>query len=225
MHSPASVFGMETVGDRVKAEREHRGWTQSELARRVVRAGFATMSQGGIAQIERRGDTEPKSIVQLASALGVSVRWLQTGKGDKRAGAPFITLDEADSILVPVRSFVGAGDEIFPIDEDSPIDRVAAPPGMIDAEATEVRGRSMLPLYHHGDLLFHHRIESDPTRFRDEVVIAQVKNGKRYVKLLATGTRRGRFNLVSINPTFAPLENQILDWVGAIEWVQKRRRG
>ena len=34
---------------------------------------IAAMTQGGIAQIERRGETEPKSIVQLAQALGVSL--------------------------------------------------------------------------------------------------------------------------------------------------------
>ncbi|MCX7366739.1 MAG: hypothetical protein NTV97_33670 [Alphaproteobacteria bacterium] len=132
---------------------------------------------------------------------------------------------EADMIaLVPVRSFVGAGDEITPIDGDEPIDWVQAPPGMEEAEATEVRGRSMIPLYHDRDLLFHRRMETDPARFRDEVVVAQVKNGKRYVKLLQPGTRRGRFRLVSINPSFAPLEDQQLDWIGPIEWVHKRRR-
>ena len=77
---------MSTLGERVKAEREARGWSQAELARRVTRAGY-TITQGGIAQIERRGNTEPKSIVQLAQALGLSVHWLQTHRGDKHEGA------------------------------------------------------------------------------------------------------------------------------------------
>lgn len=126
--------------------------------------------------------------------------------------------------LVPVRSFVGAGEEIFPIEGDEPIDRVPAPPGMKEAEATEVRGRSMIPLYHNGDLLFHRRIESDPARYKDEVVVAQVQNGKRYVKLILPGTKKGLFHLVSVNPAFAPLEDQKLAWVGPIEWVHKKRR-
>lgn len=77
---------MTTLGERVKGEREAKGWSQAELARRVTRAGYS-ITQGGIAQIERRGETEPKSIVQLAQALGVSVTWLQSQKGD-RLGPP-----------------------------------------------------------------------------------------------------------------------------------------
>ena len=63
---------MTTLGERVKAERRAKGWSQAELARRVTKAGYS-ITQGGIAQIERRGETEPKSIVQLAQALGLSV--------------------------------------------------------------------------------------------------------------------------------------------------------
>ena len=77
---------MTTLGERVKAERKANGWSQAELARRVTRAGYS-ITQGGIAQIERRGDTEPKSIVQLAQALQLSVNWLQSNRGDKTLGA------------------------------------------------------------------------------------------------------------------------------------------
>src|SRR5690349_14131644 len=81
----ASIAVMTNIGERVKGEREAKGWSQAELARRVTRAGYS-ITQGGIAQIERRGDTEPKSIVQLAQALGVSVTWLQSSRGDKTRG-------------------------------------------------------------------------------------------------------------------------------------------
>src|SRR4029453_13101108 len=78
----ASIAVMSTLGERVKVERKAKGWSQAELARRVTRAGYS-ITQGGIAQIERRGDTEPKSIVQLAQALGLSVTWLQANRGDR----------------------------------------------------------------------------------------------------------------------------------------------
>ena len=76
---------MTTLGERVKTERKAKGWSQAELARRVTRAGYS-ITQGGIAQIERRGETEPKSIVQLAQALGLSVNWLQSTRGERTAG-------------------------------------------------------------------------------------------------------------------------------------------
>ena len=73
---------MTTLGERVKTERRAKGWSQAELAQRVTKAGYQ-ITQGGIAQIERRGETEPKSIVQLAQALGVSVTWLQSTHGER----------------------------------------------------------------------------------------------------------------------------------------------
>lgn len=128
-------------------------------------------------------------------------------------------------IMVPLRSYVGAGDEIMMIPaDDPPLDFVQAPPGMRGAEATEVRGVSMVPLFHEGDLLFHRRLESDPLRYRNEALVVQVKNGKRYVKLVLPGTRKGRYHLTSINPAFPPIEDQAVDWFGPIEWVHKRRR-
>ena len=81
---------MTTLGERVKTERRAKGWSQAELARRVTKAGYS-ITQGGIAQIERRGETEPKSIVQLAQALGLSVNWLQSTRGEKTAG---VTADD-----------------------------------------------------------------------------------------------------------------------------------
>jgi hypothetical protein len=128
-------------------------------------------------------------------------------------------------IMVPLRSYVGAGEEIIILKaDDPPIDFVQAPPGMREAEATEVRGLSMVPLFHDGDLLFHRRLEADPLRYRNEALVVQVKNGKRYVKLVLPGTRKGRYHLTSVNPAFPPIEDQVVEWVGLIEWVHKRRR-
>ena len=93
---------MSTLGERVKSERESRGWSQVELSQRVTRAGYK-MTQGGIAQIERRGETEPKSIVQLAQALGVSVTWLQTNRGDKQRKAEVVEDPTQLGLLGPVR--------------------------------------------------------------------------------------------------------------------------
>src|SRR5918993_2945926 len=100
----ASIAVMTNLGERVKAERRAKGWSQAELARRVTRAGYS-ITQGGIAQIERRGDTEPKSIVQLAQALQVSVNWLQSVRGDKTAG---VSADDEQLSMLPSGGRAGA---------------------------------------------------------------------------------------------------------------------
>lgn len=161
------------------------------------------------------GDSESlsdRTYALLARAAHVSVGKL---RGDE---AP------PEAAEVPVRSYVGAGDEILPVEGDAPIEYVPAPPGMEECEATEVRGVSMQPLYHHGDLLFHRRIDAEPARYRNEVVVVQVRNGKRLVKLLQAGSKKGLYTLVSLNPSFAPMPDQKISWIGPIEWVQKRRR-
>src|SRR5215212_1732876 len=88
---------MTTVGERVKAERRAKGWSQAELGGGGSKAGYS-ITQGGIAQIERRGETEPKSIVQLAQALGLSVNWLQSTRGDKTAG---VSPDDEQLSMLP----------------------------------------------------------------------------------------------------------------------------
>lgn len=74
-----------------------------------------------------------------------------------------------------------------------------------------------------GDLLFHRRMAIDPIRLRDEIAVMQTKNRKRYVKQILPGSRKNHFHLVSINPLFPLIENQILVWVSPILWVRKRQ--
>jgi phage repressor protein C with HTH and peptisase S24 domain len=247
---------MDTMGERVAAERENKGWSQVELAAEVTRRGYK-IRQSAIGNIESGRTKNPKCVVQLAAALDVNAPWLQFRRGPKtaRSSAPDASrhqraIEEMRSVpesqaiapppkrqrerdirrqldseaLVPVRSYVGAGDEIFPIEGDAPIDWVPAPPGMEAAEATEVRGNSMRPLYHDGDLLFHSRLNTDFAAYQGEAVVAQVKGGKRLVKLLQTGSKRGRYTLESVNPAYDHLTDQQLDWIGPIEWVHKRWR-
>lgn len=131
---------------------------------------------------------------------------------------------------IPVRSYVGAGDEIVSLaDDEEPIDWTAGWHGLEDAEATQVRGQSMMPLYRDGDLLFHKRMTIDPLLLRDEVCVMQTKSRKRYVKMIQPGSKRGTFRLVSFNPLFPPIEDQVLAWVSPIlamrrgRWATRRR--
>ena len=58
------------LGDRVKAAREPRGWSQRALAEAITSAGFP-ISQGGIDKIEKRNSTRPRCWPELSKVLGL----------------------------------------------------------------------------------------------------------------------------------------------------------
>jgi phage repressor protein C with HTH and peptisase S24 domain len=198
---------MSTLGERVKTERKAKGWSQAELARRVTRAGYS-ITQGGIAQIERRGDTEPKSIVQLAQALGLSVNWLQSIRGDKTA-RPMADDDDAQLGLAepggrrrrqgegsgaaqrsvtgrpPLQVFASAqgGNEGAMILSNEPVSWIPRDPrleGVADAYGCFVSGDSMEPAYERGNLLLVHP-SADISPGDDCVFLRETADGTRYV--------------------------------------------
>ncbi len=190
---------MSTLGERVKEERRARGWSQAELARRVTKAGYQ-ITQGGIAQIERRGETEPKSIVQLAQALGVSVTWLQSSRGDRTAG---VTADDLQLSMLPSTGRAGTrspappeprqqlqvfasaqgGDEGAMTLSNEPVawlPRDARLEGVEAAYGCFVSGDSMEPAYEKGNiLLVNPRAPVNPGD--DVVFMREDKGGTRYV--------------------------------------------
>jgi transcriptional regulator with XRE-family HTH domain len=70
---------MKTLGDRIREERENKGWSQTELGKRVG-VGKSSVSQW------ENGTTKKMdglNMVLAAKALGLSADWLATGKGNK----------------------------------------------------------------------------------------------------------------------------------------------
>lgn len=131
--------------------------------------------------------------------------------------------DTMQEIHLPLISYVGAGDEIVqPVEGDAPMDHIVAPPDMGEGEVTEVRGRSMLPVFEPGDLLFHRTISTSPTSLLGQLVVAKLKDGRRFVKILGAGKGRGRFTLSSLNPAYEPMVDQPIAAVAKIVWVKKR---
>jgi len=118
--------------------------------------------------------------------------------------------------MVPLSSRVGAGERVYNFDGDSPLEHVAVPMGVDATEAIEVDGDSMRPLYGPRDTLFPAPQSREFGRFLGKIVVVQVKNGPRLVKQLMRGSRKDRFNLVSINPAHAVIEDQPLEWVAPI---------
>lgn len=198
---------MSTLGERVKAEREAKGWSQAELARRVTKAGYS-ITQGGIAQIERRGETEPKSIVQLAQALGLSVNWLQTNRGDRLRGVT-PAQDEEDQLPLepgrrrrpgdmaaaaakaapggrpPLQVFSSAqggveGAMVLSSEPVAWIPRDTRLEGISEAYGCFVSGDSMEPAYERGNLLLVNP-SAQPGPGDDAIFIREAIDGTRYV--------------------------------------------
>jgi phage repressor protein C with HTH and peptisase S24 domain len=196
---------MSTLGERVKTERKAKGWSQAELARRVTRAGYS-ITQGGIAQIERRGETEPKSIVQLAQALGLSVTWLQSIKGDKtarpddddaqlglpesggrrrRQGEGSSAAQRSVTGRPPLQVFASAqgGSEGAMILSNEPVSWIPRDPrleGVADAYGCFVSGDSMEPAYERGNLLLVYP-SAEVSPGDDCVFLRETADGTRYV--------------------------------------------
>jgi phage repressor protein C with HTH and peptisase S24 domain len=235
---------LNTPAERLRWARINKGKYESGTKAAEARGWTVSTYLG-----HENGDRTPsrKAAERYAAAYGIPWAWIFDGgplplkrrdggpasmpQGTRPSGAVAakpggnLRRQSDEEKTVPVRSYVGAGDEVFPIDGDGPIDWVSAPPGMEHGEATEVRGNSMRPLYHDGDLLFHiQRVDIDLGAYKDEVVVAQVTNGKRFVKLLRAGSKRGLYVLESINPAFDLIQDQKLDWIGPIQWVHKRWR-
>ena len=68
---------METIGTRVRRERESQGIERRELASKTG-IGYSTLSE-----LERGGMQTTTKLRLIADVLGVSQRWLETGKGPK----------------------------------------------------------------------------------------------------------------------------------------------
>lgn len=203
------------VGDRIRALREAKDWSQGDLAKAVRRLG-GQLSQQNAANIENGIVKRPKALPEIAQALGTTELYLRDGRGPKIVGEP---------ITLPVSSIVGAGDDVAELIEgDGPIDHEEAPPGMTEGEVTEVRGRSMRPFYGDGDRLFHRFLAGDATHLIGEPVVVRLKDGRRLVKILQAGSKRGRYDLESINPLFPTLADQAVDAVAEIVWVKKRAK-
>lgn len=157
---------METIGTRVKLERTAQGITRPALAQ-MTGIGYSTISE-----LERGGMQTSTKLRLIADALGVSLRWLETGKGSKEAGSPAahvsrVLADETDDTYVRVQHLDGeAGMGEGRINDDYPevIRAMDFEPGYIRSIVGFVpppgrlvivtgRGDSMIPVIQPGEAL------------------------------------------------------------------------
>lgn len=135
--------------------------------------------------------------VRYARAFRVELDWLVTGQGPMRKG----------NRGVPVVGIVGAGAQVFPID-DGGLDPVVPPFSVPEgAIAMIVRGDSMLPAYADGTYLVLMPL-ADPRDALHRRAVVTLDDGSRMVKTVEPGSSTGLFSLYSFNA--APIRDVVI---------------
>ncbi|WP_425314383.1 XRE family transcriptional regulator [Rhizobium daejeonense] len=148
---------------------------------------------------------------QYAKAFRVSEAWLLTGEGSG-PGQPQ---------EVPLKGKVGAGAEVYALDNGSD-DTVEAPAGAAPSTvAVEVSGDSMFPAYEDRTLLYYSKL-LPPEQMLNRRCVVQLANGKIFVKVLRKGSGGNLYTLQSLNPLYSDITDQQVDWAAPIDWVKPR---
>ena len=150
---------------------------------------------------------------RYARFFRVDLNWLLTGKGKPdRTG------------LIPVVGYVGAGAEVYPIDDHAKgdgldmIEMVAAPENSV---AVIVRGDSMFPFEDGWTLFYHRDRDGVPAACINKLCICKVAHdGPLLIKRLRRGSKAKHFTLESWNA--APREDVELEWASPVLMIQPR---
>lgn len=124
---------------------------------------------------------------------------------------------------VPVVGYVGAGAEIFSIDDHEKgagMDYVDAPPGGISksAVALVVKGDSMLPVFEAGDIIYYDRQDNgDLSHLIGKNCVVRLRDGRTFVKKLQHSN--GAYWLHSHNAD--PIIDAQIEWAARVLWVKK----
>ena len=146
-----------------------------------------------------------KTAERYARAYRVPVDWIVFGKSDP-AKKP-----------VPMVGVVGAGAEVFAIDDGGSLDEIDPMPGLgPEAVAVRVTGESMYPRYFDGDILVYDQHVTMREASGQECVVA-LADGRRLVKVVRM--RNGVVTLESYNAP--PIEDAEILWAAPIIWVKR----
>ncbi|SNS53753.1 repressor LexA [Sphingomonas laterariae] len=122
---------------------------------------------------------------------------------------------------VPLTGRIGAGGTI--IFEDAGTDQTVMRPPNIGGklEALEVAGDSMMPKFSDGDVIYIQRTHDGVLpAYIGEYCAVRLVTGETYLKLLAKGSRPGRFTLRSLNA--ADIEDVEVEWATPVVFILPR---
>ena len=163
------------VGKRIREAREALDLTQEQLAEIVG------CKQTDVYRIETGKVTHSKYLAPILKVLHLS---------------------ENTHAVVPLVGYIGAGAEVFAIDDHEKgdgLEMIPAPPGMLNGIALIVRGTSMTPKYDDGEVIFIEKTVYAIDSLIGENCYLQLPDGRSYLKKLQYGSRPGLYSLISYN--------------------------
>ena len=198
---------IDATRDLIERMMEATGLDATGLARR---AGLAASTLTRFMYNNDLGHTlSARTLAKLHAATGVPV-----------------TVPVPAQASVPVVGYVGAGEEVFPFEEDDlgGLEQVPAPPGSEDGLlAVIVRGNSMIPAFWEGDMLFYSQPDGlDRAECLYKECVVRLVDGHRYVKHVMPGRTPDTFTLMSFNA--APIIDVEIEWASPVQFHDMRRR-
>lgn len=194
---------MKAFGSRVREARQARGLSQAKQAREIG------ISQSVLDRIERGVVEWSKHTLTVARYFGFE-------------DAPQITTEPSGT--VPVVGYLGAGAEVFAIDDHAKGDgfeHIQAPPGVFHGIALIVRGESMWPRFMDGDIVVIDKTQLALVSLIGKTCYVQLDDGRCFLKIVQKGSVPGHWNLISHNAP--PIENVLIDRAYPVVWIQPKQ--
>lgn len=162
-----------------------------------------------IDSIKKGNIPDPKNLVPLANALGVSVDYILTGNKATLPHSKEQTINNREGYIVPLaEGYLSGGTGTIPSDEIK--DELWIPKKYLGAAkgaetryvAIEVKGNSMEPIVQEGEIVVVDRTECDPEKIRSRSIYAVRVDSENYVKHLLYKKKENVLQLISANPQF-----------------------
>jgi len=199
----------ESPGDRLRQARIRAGYSSAGAAARRLNINEQTYRahENGTRGLTRQ------NVRPYARVFKVSPEYLLYGTGERQ-------------LHIPLVGYVGAGAEVFAIDdhaEGGGLAYVDPPPeASLDMVAVEVRGWSMYPAHWPGDVLYYREHAADVESVIGDVCVVRLADGRVFVKVIEHGSQPGLHDLTSFNEP--RLRDQRIEWAAPVEWTDQRGR-
>lgn len=126
---------------------------------------------------------------------------------------------------IPIVGCASAGEGWAYFEGDGPLGYVTLSIDVGESIAIEVKGSSMTPVYRDGDILIGtKRFGQDVSRLVGMDCIIESTLGRRFVKFIAKGTSKLRYNLRSYEPYHKDIVDIDIAWAAPIKHIVRTQR-